>query len=288
MVKKTRQTTKVTKVTKVTKGGDSISIKANIVGSAGSNYLVLDIQSGEVIHTTPGSLIYMRGDIEKGELEVGGIGKAFARALGGQNLLLTKYKGGPNGGKVALGSALPGDIIAIEIAPKQDIIVSRGSFLCCTSNLEVTATTRMQGIFGFGQEEGFVLPVIRANETGGRVWLCSYGTFERIDLKTNEVVVLDNGTFLACPANLNYQVVRLGKTMLSSLAGGEGLGMQFTGPAALYLQSKNINDFYAIIRNNTETTSGLAKAGVGATIFEGLMNFGSKGGSSPKRSVRKK
>lgn len=274
------------KISKVSKGGDPTSIKAEVVGSAGSNYLVLDIQPGQVIHTSPGSLIYLRGDIEKGELEVGGIGKAFARALGGQNLLLTKYKGGPNGGKVALGSALPGDIISIDLAPKQDIIVSRGSFLCCTSNLEVTATTRMQGILGVGQDEGFVLPVIRANETGGRVWLCSYGSFERIDLDTNEVAVLDNGTFLACPANLNYQIVRLGKTLLSSLAGGEGLGMQFVGPASLYLQSKNINDFHAIIRNNSEAT--IAKAGVGAALFAGLMNFGSKGGNAKKKLVGKK
>ena len=67
MQKKTRS--------KVSKGGDPTSIKANVVGSPGSNYLVLDIHPGQVIHTDPGSLIYLRGDIEKGVLEVGGMDK---------------------------------------------------------------------------------------------------------------------------------------------------------------------------------------------------------------------
>jgi len=280
--------------TKVAKGGavaDGI-IKTEVLGAPGSNYLVIDLHPGQSVLTSPGSLIYLRGDVEKGVVEFGGIGKAFARALGGQDLVLTKYKGSTNGGKIALGSALPGDIIAIDLAPHHEIIVSRGSFLCCTDGLEVTATTRAQGILSVGQQEGFVLPVIRASESGGRVWLCAYGTFERLDLEMNEVAVLDNGTFLACPASLNYQIVRLGKTLLSSLAGGEGLGMQFVGPASLYIQSKNINDFYAIISNNTETMSGIQKAGVGAALFAGLMNWGRDGGSatvSPKKqkSIRK-
>lgn len=267
-------------------GGDSTALKMQIVGAPGSNYLLIDLYPGQTILTSPGSLIYLRGDVEKGVVEVGGIGKAFARALGGQDLVLTKYRGNGNGngGRIALGAALPGDIIAIDLAPHHEIIVSRGSFLCCTEGLEVTATTRAQGILGVGQQEGFILPVIRAGESGGRVWLCAYGTFERIDLEVNEVAVLDNGTFLACPASLNYQVVRLGKTLLSSLAGGEGLGMQFTGPASLYIQSKNINDFYAIISNNTEAKAGIVKAGVGAALVAGLMNWGSNGGASSSRT----
>lgn len=269
-------------------GGDPTALKTEIVGAPGSNYLLVDLYPGQTILTAPGSLIYLRGNVEKGVVEVGGIGKAFARALGGQDLLLTKYKGNSdNGGRIALGTALPGDIIAIDLAPHHEIIVSRGSFLCCTEGLEVTATTRAQGILGVGQQEGFILPVIRAGDIGGRVWLCAYGTFERLDLEMNEVAVLDNGTFLACPASLNYQVVRLGKTLLSSLAGGEGLGMQFTGPASLYIQSKNINDFYAIISNNTEAKAGIVKAGVGAALVAGLMNWGSNGGAEKKKKKNK-
>ncbi len=270
-------------------GGDPNLLKTEITGSPGSNYLVVDLSPGQTIVTAPGSLVYLRGDVEKGVVEIGGIGKAFARALGGQDLVLTKYKGNANGGRIALGTALPGDIIAIDLGPKQEVIVSRGSFLCCTEGLEVTATTRAQGILSVGQQEGFVLPVIRAGERGGRVWLCAYGTFERIDLDVNEVAVLDNGTFLACPTGLNYQIVRLGKTLLSSLAGGEGLGMQFIGPASLYIQSKNINDFYATISNSTEAQAGVVKAGVGAALVAGLMNWGNGGGGAAvKRKDKRK
>ncbi len=262
------------------KGGNANAVavrvpNAHILGAPGSNYLEIDLPPGVVIKSSPGSLVYLRGDVEKGVVELGGVGKAVARALGGQDLFITTYRGGPSGdGKVAFGSPLPGDIIKIYLAPREAIIVSRGSFLCCTADLEVTATTRLKGILGVGQEEGFVLPVVQAGDAGGTVWLCAYGTFKRIDLATNEKIVLDNGAFLACPVTLHYQIVQLGKTMFSSLAGGEGLGMEFVGPAALYMQSKNVNEFLGYIGAHSKSVRGGVKEGIGEGLFRGL--FGSK------------
>jgi hypothetical protein len=143
--------------------------------------------------------------------------------------------------------------------------------LCCTANLEVAAATRLKGIVGVGQEEGFVLPVVQAGDVGGAVWLCAYGTFKRIDLAADEKIVLDNGTFLACPMALQYQIVQLGKTLFSSLAGGEGFGMEFVGPAALYMQSKNVNEFLGYIGAHSQSVSGGVKQGIGRGIGEGLL-----------------
>lgn len=274
----------VQKRTKKTTGGSSLSLRSRIVGSHGSNYVSVDIKEGESVLTSPGSLIYLRGDVEKGEIKLGGIGKAFARALAGEDLVLTSYTGGAKGGVIALGSALPGDVITFDIAPRQEVIISRGSLLCCTSNLEITATTRAQGILGIGQEEGFVLPVIKANDTGGQVWLSSYGSFERIDLADNETIIIDNGTFLACPKELNYEIVKLGKTLFSSAFGGEGFGMQFKGPTSMFIQSKNLNDFLAIVGNKTDMTA--AKVGVGATVASGLFNWHSEGGRKTRKTRR--
>lgn len=267
---------------KVQKGGDLQLPQSRIMGAPGSNYVIIDLMAGESIKSSPGSLIYMRGDVEKGEVEVGGIGKAFARMLGGENFVITTYRGGAYGGAVAFGISLPGDIIYIDLGPQQEIIISRGSFLCCTPGLEITATTRMQGALGVGQGEGFVLPVIKAGAEGGRVWLAAYGSFERIDLSTNETAVLDNGTFLSCPTSLNYKVVKLGKTILSSLAGGEGLGMEFTGPASLYIQSKNINDLQAMAGSGSGNT---VSSTIGKSIFKNMFSTSSSGGA--KRKVAK-
>lgn len=274
-------------------GGNASKMPMSVVkGAPGSNYVVVTLVAGEELLTSPGSLIYLRGDVEKGTIHVDGIGKAFARSFGGEDFLITKYKGGVRGGTVALGSPLPGDVIAIELAPNQDIIISRGSFLGCTSGLEVTATTRMQGILGIGQEEGFVLPVVRAGDKGGRVWLAAYGTFERVELKEGENIILDNGTFLACPTSLNYEVVSLGQTLMSSLLGGEGMGMEFAGPATLYLQSKNVNDFIAVInqKSGAEVIKYEVAGMVARSMWDGLMS--SDGGglhqNKPLRQTRKK
>ncbi len=270
-------------------------LKTHIEGAPGSNYLEVDLPPGFVIKSAPGSLVYLRGDVEKGTVELGGVGKALARAFGGQDLFITAYRGGQAAdGKVAFGSPLPGDIIRIDLSPQQAIVISRGSFLCCTADLEITATTRLKGIIGVGQGEGFVLPVVQAGDVGGTVWLCAYGTFKRIDLAANEKIVLDNGTFLACPVTLQYQIVRLGKTLFSSLAGGEGFGMEFVGPAALYMQSKNVNEFLGYIGARSQSVSGGVKEGVGRGIGEGLFRglFGSnqQGGehTADKKSKGKK
>jgi uncharacterized protein (TIGR00266 family) len=265
-------------------------LKAHIVGAPGSNYLEVDLPPGFLIKSSPGSLVYLRGDVEKGAVELGGVGKALARAFGGQDMFITAYRGGQSaGGKVAFGSPLPGDIIRIDLGPREAVIVSRGSFLCCTADLEVTATTRLKGIIGVGQGEGFVLPVIQAGEVGGAVWLCAYGTFKRIDLAANEKIVLDNGTFLACPVALQYKIVRLGKTLFSSLAGGEGFGMEFVGPAALYMQSKNVNEFMGYIGAHSQSVSGGVKDGIGRGIGEGLFRglFGSNQQGGEEKNDKK-
>ena len=49
--------------------------------------------------TTPGSLIYMRGAVDKGNVKFDGIGKAFWRSLSGQDALLTSYTGCEKGGE---------------------------------------------------------------------------------------------------------------------------------------------------------------------------------------------
>lgn len=49
--------------------------------------------------------------------------------------------------------------------------------------------------------------------------IISIGSFERIDMLPNEEIILDNGVFLAAPSHMNYTLVRLGKSLISSFLG---------------------------------------------------------------------
>lgn len=260
---------------------------ANVEGVPGANFLVVNLADGQKIMSSPGSLIYMKGDILKGEVELGGFAKAFARGLGGESFFISTYKGGAKGGEIAFGSDIPGDIIRVDLAAGEEYIISRGSFLCCTENLEISATTRIRGILSVGQEEGFVLPVIRAKDTPGSVWLCAYGTFKEINL-VNEEIILDNGTFLACPSSLSYTLTSLGRGPLAFVFGGESLGMKFVGSGRLIVQSKNLNAFIGMMANSGSSSGSISGAigeKVGESIFDALTG-GAKKTTKTKNTKR--
>ena len=188
------------------KEGESFEIsKAEI----SKDVLTVPLTEGQVIKTSPGSLIYMRGDVKKGEVKVDGLGKAFGRIFSGQSFFLTSYTGGPNGGSVALSLAFPGDIIQIDLQPNESYRISKGCFLAGTNNVEISATTQIKGIIGIGQEEGVILPVVKCKDgTGsGTVWLGGFGHFKMHQLKIDETIIVDNGIFLACPNSFGLGVV---------------------------------------------------------------------------------
>lgn len=220
-----------------------LDLESSKKGAPGSNYIVIFLKSGEKVLSSPSSLIYMKGDVEKGEIEIGkDVLSAFSRSFAGEDMFMTSYKGGQAGGHVAFSSDIPGDVIKVQLKKDEEYTISRTSFLCSTENISISATVQPLGILGIGSGEGFILPKIKAN-SGGSIWLATFGSFERIDLLPNEEIILDNGVFLAAPSHMNYTLVRLGKTFISSFLGGEGFGMKFVGPGTIYTQSKNLNNF---------------------------------------------
>lgn len=210
-----------------------------------NDLLKIHLVANQTILTSPGALIYMHGDIQKGEVHVGNIGKAFARSFGQQDFFLTRYVGGPNGGTIALSLTFPGDIVQIILQPNESYRISKGCFLASTDNITLSATTQWKGLIGVGQDEGVVLPVATCSaDRPGALWLGGYGSFEKHELKdANDVLTIDNGIFLACPNQMQYSIVKLGRSLWSSFAGGEGFGMEFRGPGFVYTQSKNFQDF---------------------------------------------
>ena len=208
--------------------------------------------------TSPGALLYMKGDIEKGEIKFDSVGSGFWRILGGQSLFYTSYKGNKGGGTIAVGTDLPGDIIDIPINANEEWYISRGSYLCSTLNIVIEGTVKTQGIFGLiGASEGAVLPTIKTTDgNSGKFWLGAYGSFEKIVLNSGQEIVVDNGYFLAAEKKMNYTIVNMGKTLTSAFFGGEGFGMKFLGPGTLYIQSKNISNFAVTLSSYMPNKSG--------------------------------
>jgi uncharacterized protein (TIGR00266 family) len=218
-------------------------------GIPGSTFLKICLKMDQSVLTSPGSLIYLKGDVEKGEIKFDGIGKALWRGFGGEDMFITKYTGKKKSGEIAVGCDMPGDLVEIDIEPNTEWCISRGSFLCSTENLKISSQVVARGLFGIGTSEGFMMPLIQSDDKSGKFWLACYGTFEKIELKKNEDIIIDNGCFLAANKNMNYTIESLGKNLLGTLFGGEVFGMKFVGPGTIYIQSKNLNNFVADINS---------------------------------------
>lgn len=272
---------------KKAKTGGNTDIVHRMKGVSGSNYLVFDLKENQKIQSSPGSLIYMQGNIEKGGIKMGSMIKAFARAFGGEDFFISTYAGLQGGGTVAFSSDIPGDIIKIDLKKDEEYTISRSSFLCGTDNIEISSRIVAMGLFGIGTDEGFVMPTIKAKDGDASFWLANYGTFEKITLKSNETIILDNGVFLASPSSMNYEIVQLGKSFVASIFGGEGFGMKFTGPGEIYIQSKNLNDLFSLISKyvHVNVSSSNNKVELASNVFD---MFNGDGGTKKKRAYKKK
>jgi uncharacterized protein (AIM24 family) len=215
---------------------------AKKIGTAGSVFLKVKLENGVQISTSPGSMLYLKGDVDKGIAEYGSFKTGIVRLFGGEDFFLTKYSGLEKGGEIALGSDIPGDIIEIPLKENTEWYFSRGSYLCSTPNIIIESVMKTQGLFGIiGSSEGGIMPTIKTTDgKPGRFWLSAYGSFEKIELGVGEKIIIDNGYFLACEKKMNYAIEKLGKTLFSSFLGGEGFGMLFVGPGTIYTQSKNV------------------------------------------------
>ena len=89
---------------------------------------------------------------------------------------------------------------------------------------------------------------------------------------------------------MKYELERLGKSLWSSLAGGEGIGMKFTGPGVVYTQSKNFNDFIVQIRREYSQPSPVAQAAapVAAATATGIWSLFSRGGKQDSHGTKRK
>ncbi|MAT10745.1 MAG: hypothetical protein CMM02_07030 [Rhodopirellula sp.] len=228
------------------------NIKYSIVGKPGSNYVKFDLKLNDAIINSPGSLIYLRGDIKKGEIKYDdSFGKAFWRGIAGEDIFISRYVGNNKGGSIALGIDIPGDILCLDLEPKSEWIISRGSFLCAYDNVSIESKyTNSSGIIGIGTSEGFILPLIKNNDNNySKVWLSCYGTFEKITLNNDEIIIVDNNSFLASKKDMEYTIESFGKDLTSTFLGGEVFGMKFKGPGTIYIQSKNITNFKNMINH---------------------------------------
>ena len=225
------------------------------LGGADFQYLEILLDEGETVMGEKGSLLYAEAgvetkvrlgdgieDEEDGWLKktaknsVEGLSSAARRKMLKESLFLIHFTNVTSSPKmVALSSALPGQIMPIDLAAHGgEIIAQQKAFFCAAAGTQIKLSLKRKiksGVFG---GEGFVLQRVIGD---GFAFLHSYGTVFIKQLAGEEIVV-DTGCIVAYQSpNIEFSIEPAGGLMTMAF-GGEGVFLtKLSGHGTVWLQS---------------------------------------------------
>jgi uncharacterized protein (TIGR00266 family) len=198
---------------------------------------VVTIPAGGELKAEAGAMTSMSGGVEIETKAQGGVMAGLKRSvLGGESFFINTFRS-PQGGQLTVSPVLPGDIVHLPVDASKALMVQSGSWLASETGVQVD--TKWGGAKTFFSGEGLFL--LRCSGAGDML-VSSYGAIEQHELGAGEVLKIDTGHIVAFEEGIGYEVNKVGGWK-STLLSGEGLVATFTGPGALWMQTRSPADF---------------------------------------------
>jgi len=188
-----------------------------------------------------GSLLWMQDTLEMETGMAGGCQASVARSCAGESCCFNTYSGV---GMVGLGFLLPGDICSFEVTQDHGWVLSKGSFICGSTNIKVSARFAGCCAAAYSGEGMFLTKVTLQDGDGPGIFFAGgYGGIDRHEVKAGVQLLIDNGLFFAAG---DKQKLRMGFTdggYKSMFFSGEGLVMKLRGPCVVFTQNRDPSIF---------------------------------------------
>ena len=199
---------------------------------------ILDVEPGETIISQRGAMSWMSPNMRmQTKTGGGGLGKLFGRAISGESIFVNRYTAEGGAGMIAFASTFPGSIRAFSIAPGQEIIAQKNSFLASTEGVELSVFFQKKLGAGFFGGEGFVMQRLSGN---GVAFVEFDGYIKEYELQAGQQIVLDTGYLAAMTGTCSVDIQSIGGVK-NVLFGGEGFfNTIVTGPGHVWVQSMPI------------------------------------------------
>ena len=166
-----------------------------------------------------------------------GIGKMV---LGGESFFTNLFTAQGSAGHVTLAPSLCGDMIVHELQQGQDLLIQGSSYVAAPDTVQLD--TKFQGMKGFFSGESLFF--LKASGYGP-VLVNAFGAVETIDL--NGEMIVDTGHLVAFTAGINYTPTKVSKGWISAFMSGEGIVLKMSGQGKLYVQTRNPNEYGAVL-----------------------------------------
>ena len=204
--------------------------------------VICQLESGEQMVTEKGSMVWMSPSMQM-ETKGGGLGRMFSKAFSGESMFQNVYTA-RGAGMIAFGSSFPGRILALTIAPGQEMIVQKSAFLAAQPGVELSIHFNKRlgvGLFG---GEGFIMQRLSGR---GVAFVEIDGELVEYELKAGEQLVVDTGNVAGFTEGVRMEIQQV-PGMKNKLLGGKGLfNTLLTGPGRVWLQTMPISGVAASI-----------------------------------------
>lgn len=178
----------------------------------------------------------------------------------GEHFCMNKYTGT---GEVAFGFELPGDIVAYSCSDDAGWYISKGSFICGTSNLVVSA--KWAGCYAYCcSGEGGMLTWVHSKGDGSAnaFFAGGFGDIQKQTIPDGMTLYVNNGLFFAAPDDMEMKIAVAGGCCTTACCcGGEGWVMTFEGPTTVYTQNRDPDVFKALLNPPKQGQSGGGDSG---------------------------
>jgi uncharacterized protein (TIGR00266 family) len=198
------------------------------------------LEPSESIKVEPGAMVAQSSDVSvsTGRATSGGLMKGLFKAVtGGESFFVNTYTAGNSGGWISMAPSAPGDISTFDLAPGENLFMQGGAFMACSPNVETD--TKFQGAKSLISREGAFFLRAFSQSGSGQVFYTAYGAIKEIEVRLDAPIVVDNGHLVAFTEGVTYGVAPSGG-LKTTVFGGEGLVLQFSGAGKVWIQTRNI------------------------------------------------
>lgn len=196
------------------------------------------LENGEQMITERGSMSWMSPNMQMETTSNGGIGKALGRMFAGEAIFQNRYTARGGNGMIAFASSFPGQIMARQIVPGNEIIVQKSGFLASEAGVELSIFFQKKLGAGFFGGEGFIMQRLSGM---GMAFLEFDGHVVEYQLQPGQQLVVDTGYLAAMEGTCNMEIKSV-PGLKNMVFGGEGVfNTVVTGPGRVWLQTMPIS-----------------------------------------------
>lgn len=166
----------------------------------------------------------------------------LSKAFSGESMFQNIYRPNNGNGLVAFGSSFPGQIMAFQITPGNEIIAQKSAFLASEMGVELSIYFQKKASAGFFGGEGFIMQKLSGN---GMAFIEIDGAVKEYELASGQCIVVDTGNLAAMSSTCQMEIRQV-QGLKNKLLGGEGFfNTVVHGPGKVWLQTMPMSSLAA-------------------------------------------